>query len=642
MTQITTQELPVDDNERDRDALTGTLQPGTVLQDRYRVVSTLGIGGFSTVYKARDLRFQGVDKMCAVKEMVIFTADPKLREQTIQSFEQEASMLAVLNHPSIPLVSDYFTEGNRSYLILELVEGKNLEQWLEDSTEDIDQALALGWALQICEALVHLHSQKPQPVIFRDLKPSNIMLDKDKRVRLIDFGIAKLFEADQARGTMIGTEGYTPPEQYRGEATPAADIYAFGATLHQLLTRQDPRQETPFTFAERPIRAVNPNITPAFEAIIMHCLAYDAKARFPDAMVLKEELLTIAEMDAEGVKQGRVGGPEREAPPAIRVGTSQVQPLWIFQCEDEIRSRAALAKGIVFTAAYDNNLYAVSADRGEFLWKFPTKQSIGASPYVYEDAVFVGSADGNLYSLQLRNGRENWRFPAQGPIYSSPTGRFDNVFFGADDGYVYAVNALRGSMSWRANAYGKVRSTPLVSEEGVIFGTEAGEIYSIDLSSGKSQWQVKTEAAVTSSPALAEDIVVVGSMDGAVYALDASSGWRIWRYRTFGAVISSPVIDDQGIVYIGSASGYLHAIDIDSGTRVWTYKTNGQIASSPAIWNGAVYFGSTDGAVYGLTLERGDLQWRFETNSQVIASPLIEDGVLYIGTTDYQLYALPV
>ncbi len=641
MTRMTTRQLAADDSEKERDSVTGTLHAGTVLQDRYRVIDTLGVGGFSTVYKARDLRFPTVEKLCALKEMVIFTADPQLRAQTIQSFEQEASMLAVLNHPAIPLVSDYFTNDDRSYLVIELVEGKNLEQFLEDTTELIDQPRALGWALQICEALVHLHGQKPQPVIFRDLKPSNIMLDNDKRIRLIDFGIAKLFEADQARGTMIGTEGYTPPEQYRGEATPAADIYAFGATLHHLLTRQDPRHETPFTFDQRPIRAVNPKISQAFDGIIMRCLAYDAKDRFPDAMVLKEELLTITEMDADRAEHQPFAETDREFVPVIKMGISQVQPLWLFQCEDEIRSQVAVAKGIVFAAAYDHNLYAVSADRGEFLWKFPTNGSIGASPYVYEDAVFIGSADSNLYSLHLRNGSENWRFTAEGPIYSSPSGRFDYIFFGADDGYMYAVNAPRGSLSWRANAYGAVRSTPLVYEEGVIFGTEEGEIYSKDLSNGKTRWQVQTDRAVTSSPKLADDIVVVGSLDGAVYALDASSGWRIWRYRTNGAVISSPAIH-HGVVYIGSANGYLHAIDIESGTNIWTYKTNGQVTSSPAIWNGAVYFGSTDGAIYGLTLERGDLQWRFETEGQVIAPPLIEDGVLYIGTTDSRIYALPI
>lgn len=641
MAQLTTRELAESNGEQQRDALTGNLQPGAILQERYQVQSTLGVGGFSTVYQARDLRFPAVDKLWAIKEMVIYTADPVLRQQTIQTFEQEASMLAVLRHPAIPVVSDYFTEGNRSYLILELVEGQNLQQWLESTTEPMDDARALDWAMQVCEALVHLHQQKPHPVIFRDLKPSNVMLDKNNRLRLIDFGIAKLFDADQARGTMIGTEGYTPPEQYRGEATPAADVYAFGATLHHLVTRQDPRQETPFTFDERSIRAANPKISRALDELIMRCVAYDAKNRFPDAMVLREELFSISEAGGEAPDRDHFGEEKYVSPPAIKVGLSQVQPLWTFRCEDDIRSRAAVAKGIVFAASYDNNLYALSADRGEFLWKFPTKKSIGASPFVYADAVYIGSSDGWLYALQLRNGRENWRFGAEAPIYASPSGRFDNIFFGADDGYLYAVSALRGTLSWRSNAYSAVRSTPLVTEERVVFGTEGGEIYSKELSVGKTQWQVQAQRAVTSSPALADDIVVVGSNDGLVYALDGSSGWKIWRYRTRGPVVSSPVIH-KGLVYFGSADGSLHAVTLETGQKVWSYATNGQVASSPAIWEDTVFFGSADGSVYGLSCERGDLQWRFETDSPIIASPCIADGVIYIGTTAATLYALPI
>ncbi len=640
MTQLTTRELAAQNGDQQRDALTGNLQLGAVLQDRYQIQSILGIGGFSTVYQARDLRFPAVDKLWAIKEMVIYTADPVLREQTIQTFKQEASMLAVLRHPAIPVVSDYFTEGNRSYLILELVEGQNLQQWLDNTSGTIDEARALDWALQISEALVHLHQQKPNPVIFRDLKPSNIMLDINNRIRLIDFGIAKLFDADQARGTMIGTEGYTPPEQYRGVATPAADVYAFGATMHHLLTRQDPRQETPFTFDERPIRLANPKISPALDALLMRCLAYDAKNRFPDAMVLREELFFISQPVGETTEHERLGEQTWETALSIKVGVSQVQPLWTFRCEDDIRSRAAVSKGIVFVASYDSNLYALSADRGEFLWKFPTKNSIGASPFVYADAVYIGSTDGWLYALQPRNGREIWRFGTEGPIYSSPSGRFDNVFFGADDGYLYAVSALRGTLSWRNNAYSAVRSTPLVSEERVVIGTEGGEIYSKELSVGKTQWQVQAQRAVTSSPALADDIIVVGSADGILYALDASSGWRIWRYRTRGPIISSPVVDN-GVVYFGSADGCLHAVALETGEKVWSYQTGGQVASSPAIWNEAVYFGSADGGVYGLSLERGDLQWRYETTSAVVASPQIIDGIIYVGTTAGIFYALP-
>ena len=121
-----------------------------MLQERYRIVGTLGAGGFSSVYQARDMRFSNVTKLCAVKEMLISTPDPKMRELTIKSFEREASMLATLDHAAIPKVTDYFTEGDRSYLILDLVRGKDLEHWLEEHKELIDQETVIEWTIQLC------------------------------------------------------------------------------------------------------------------------------------------------------------------------------------------------------------------------------------------------------------------------------------------------------------------------------------------------------------------------------------------------------------------------------------------------------------------------------------------------------------
>jgi len=622
------------------------LQPGDMLQDRYRVVGTLGMGGFSSVYQARDMRFPNVTKLCAIKEMMISAPDPQMRELTIKSFEREASMLAMLDHPAIPDVSDYFTEGDRSYLVLELIRGKDLEVWLEDQDDFLDEKTALDWALQLCDALDHLHSQKPQPIVFRDLKPSNIMIDHYNHIRLIDFGIAKVFETGN-RGTMIGTEGYSPPEQYRGQAEPAGDIYAMGATLHHLLTRQDPRLEPPFTFTERPISDVNPGVSAAFEAIIMRCLAYDPKDRFPNAKALKEALLAISQSaptaEATAGKELSSAAPANAVPAnAYADGSIQVKPVWVFKCEDEIRRKATVAQGMVYVGAYDNNLYAINRESGEFVWKFPASGSVGGStPFVYEDAVFIGSADKHLYSLHAANGRMNWRFATNGAIYSSPNVRFDHVFFGSDDGFFYAVNANHGRQAWKANAYSSIRSTPFVDEDRVFFGTEGGYIFCLELATGKTKWQSQAKRAVTSSPAVVDaDIVFVGSLDSTVYALDASSGWVIWRFRTRRPIISSPVVHD-GTLYIGSSDGSLYAIDMDTGRQLWAYETEGQIASSPAIWGESVYFGSTDGTLYGLGLKRGELKWRFETQSPIISSPVIVDGTIYIGSTDHNLYALP-
>lgn len=638
-----------DDPHSPNKGATAMLQPGDVLQDRYMILGILGAGGFSTVYRARDLRFQAVNRLCAIKEMSIGTADPQLRELTIKSFEREASVLAMLNHPAIPDIFDYFTEGDQNYLVLEFVPGQNLQQWLDETDEYIDEQKALDWALQICEALAYLHSQKPQPIVFRDLKPSNIMLDQYNHIRLVDFGIAKLFQANEDKGTMIGTAGYTPPEQYRGEATPAVDVYGLGATLHHILTRRDPRHETPFTFHERPIRTANPAISRTFETIISRCLAYDPKDRFPDAMALQEALLVLSQSSAEEADaEQRASASADDAlarqlstGTAVRLGVSQIKPLWTFRCEDEVRSKAVVGKGIVFVGAYDHNLYAVTADKGELLWKFPTGSGIGSSPCVHEDTVYITSSDHCLYALQMRKGRLNWRFSTEGPVYSSANVRFDHVFFGSDDGYFYVVNALRGRLSWKTNVYSPVRSTSYVTDELAYFGTESGTIYALELTSGKIKWQSHVRHAITSSPKVADDILFVGALDSTVYALDASSGWPIWRFKTQGPIVSTPTVY-EGAVFIGSADGHLYAIDIANGRQLWAYQTGGQVPSSPVVWNNVVYFSATDGSVYGLSLKRGELQWRFDTGSPVIASPMIHNGAMYIGAIDHTLYALPI
>ncbi|MCL4262877.1 MAG: PQQ-binding-like beta-propeller repeat protein [Anaerolineae bacterium] len=652
MGQLTTRQLASKRN-RQKATAKARLQPGDMLQDRYRIVGTLGSGGFSSVYKARDMRFPNVTKLCAIKEMVISAPDPQMRELTIKSFEREASMLAMLDHPAIPDVSDYFTEEDRSYLVLDLIRGKDLDQWLEESTDLLDQTTAVEWAIQLCDALEHLHNQRPQPIVFRDVKPSNIMLDQYGRIVLIDFGIAKVFETGD-KGTMIGTEGYSPPEQYRGRAEPAGDIYALGATLHHLLTKKDPRLEPPFTFNERPIAQTNPNVSPEFEAIIMRCLAYDPVDRYPNAQALK---MAVEALRRPGLAATAVSTPATAATafsnipagtavvtPTTNAATpavSQIKPVWTFRCEDEIRRRVAVANGMAFVSAYDNNLYALSQAKGEFIWKFPALDNVGGSaPFVYEENIFIGSVDRHLYSIQTRTGRQNWRFATGGPIYTSPRVRFDHAFFGSDDGHFYAVNVRTGRSAWKARAYSPVRSTPYVDDERVFFGTEGGYIFCLELASGKTVWQAQAKRNVTSSPTLANEIVYIGSHDATMYALDATSGYVIWRFRARRPIVASPIVYDT-MVFIGSADGNLYALDTESGRQLWSFETKGQVTSSPAVSHDAVYIGSTDGTLYCLSLRRGDLRWRFDTDGRFIASPVVMDDMIFIGSSNHTLYALP-
>ena len=201
-----------------------------------------------SVYRARDLHFPSVVKLVAIKEMINRAPDPLVRKTVVQNFEREANILATLNHPSIPPIYDYFSGDNRSYLVLEFVHGHDLEAIINETGGFLTEERVLGWAIELCDVLSFLHSHKPDPIIFRDMKPSNVMVNPTDHIILVDFGIAKPFQVGQ-KGTMIGTEGYSPPEQYRGEAGPLADVYALGATIHHALSRRDPRLEPPFSIA---------------------------------------------------------------------------------------------------------------------------------------------------------------------------------------------------------------------------------------------------------------------------------------------------------------------------------------------------------------------------------------------------------
>lgn len=665
MGNMTTRQLQSRRLRQSRVHQVGQLQPGEMLQERYRVVGTLGVGGFSSVYQARDMRFPDVTRLCAVKEMISVSPDSEVRELTLKSFEREASILATLDHPAIVDVYDYFSEENRSYLVLEFIRGKDLESMMAEQRDFVSQELVLDWALQVCDVLAYLHNRKPQAVIFRDLKPSNIMLDPHGRVRLIDFNIAKLFQSNE-KNTTIGTEGYAPPEQYRGEASPAGDVYSLGATLHHLLTRQDPRLEPPFSFPERPIHAANTNVSPLFEAIVMRCVNYSTGDRYPDAVTLKQDLLRVIEtsdgttaslvhtaalvsrtdmptapppVTAYTDPAGRTPQPIPTLATAALTTSNVIQPLWRFKCEDEIRSRPVVSNGIVYVGAYDNNLYALDASDGKFMWKFPASDGIGSSPAIYKESIFIGSVDKHVYSLRARSGRTNWRFATDGPVYSSPRAKFDHVFFGSDDGYLYAVNAVTGRLAWKTMAHSAIRSSPVITDEYVFFGTEGGAAFCVDLS-GKIKWQFEARRAITATPAVANDILYLGSMDNTVYALDVTSGWAIWRFRTHRPIISSPTVHDNK-VYIGSADGALYALDSDHGRKSWSYETDGQIASSPAVWQQSVYFGSTDKNVYSLNTNKGQLNWQFPTKGIVVSSPVVVDGIVYIGSADHHIYALP-
>jgi eukaryotic-like serine/threonine-protein kinase len=631
------------------------LKPGATLQNRYLIQSVVGVGGMGSVYLARDMHFPNVTKLVAVKE-IINMADANMREMVVKIFEREANLLATLNHPSIPKIYDYFTQGDRSFIVMEYISGKDLEAVLNDTPGLMGEEQITEWAIQLCDVLAYLHGHRPEPIIFRDMKPSNVMLDNHKHIRLIDFGIARAFTTGQ-KGTMIGTEGYSPPEQYRGEASEAGDIYALGATLHHLLTKQDPRLEPPFSFAERPIRKANPAVSLEFDAVISTALNYNPSERFASAEAMRQALVTLRQTKtnmlagqaalvagsgaaptpaAETAKPADDRAPERAA--AVAAESSEVKPAWKFLCEDELRGSPLVSNGIVYIGAYDNNLYAVNATDGHLLWKYATDGGLPGSPAVYQDTVFIGSEDRRLHAVSARTGRLQWTYYTDGPVRSSPRVAEGHIFVGSDDAHLHAANVASGRRVWRAEAAEAVRCRPAIANNLIFFGCESGDLYCVDFA-GSQKWRFKAKRGITSSPLVFNGVVYVGSADGMVYALEVASGWAMWRFRTNKPVISSPALDGQQL-FIGSADKNLYAIDIRTGREIWHYTTDGQVNSSPAVFNGVVYFGSVDGCVYAVHGTSGKLRWKFRSGEAITSSPVIADGLVYIGSLDHYLYAL--
>ncbi|HKY44796.1 MAG TPA: protein kinase, partial [Pyrinomonadaceae bacterium] len=310
------------------------LAANTVLNGRYEIVRRIGGGGMGAVYLAKDRNLGDAPR--AVKEMVESHLDPTQHEKAIGDFKRESLLLTSLEHPSIPTIYDYFyDEGlSRFYLVMKYISGGDLASRMRSAIGGrLDEKTVADWGMQVADVLDYLHS-RPKPIIYRDLKPANLMIDGNSgRVMLIDFGIARWVTQQEKGVTAVGTMGYAPPELFSGRVQPASDIYSLGATMFHLLTGADP-QDNPlliFDFSKNPRpRQIAPSMSSEMEQILMRCVEYRPEDRFRSAGELRYELAS----HLEKLMQGRVsyGMPA----PALGGETVQVQTVYCGFCGGRI------------------------------------------------------------------------------------------------------------------------------------------------------------------------------------------------------------------------------------------------------------------------------------------------------------------
>jgi len=254
-------------------------------EKRYVITKIIKEGGMGAVYEGVDQE----GKVYAIKEMLDHFTDPKERDEAIKRFNAEAKLLKSLHHERIPQIYSHFIDEGRYYLTMDLVVGEDLQDIVEHEGP-LGEEKVLEWAYQICDVLAYLHSKD---IVYRDMKPSNVMIEAAGGVKLVDFGIAKTLDASGKQGTQIGTPGYAPPEQYQGNVKlHISDVYALGATLHFMLTGRDPTQHAPFSFPAA--RDVVSTITPRTSMALERALQMRPEDRFGSVVELRMALRPLA------------------------------------------------------------------------------------------------------------------------------------------------------------------------------------------------------------------------------------------------------------------------------------------------------------------------------------------------------------
>jgi serine/threonine-protein kinase len=284
-----------------------TLPLNSVLKQRYTIFNVIGSGAMGVVYQVHD----GQDgSIRALKELCCAANASVDKKQYEHLFRREANILKGLSHPNLPKVIDFFEENGNLYLVMEFIDGKSLLQILEENQGPLPEQKVLAWGSTICEVLRYLHNQYP-PIIFRDVKPANIIETLQGSVKLVDFGIARYYRQGQCTDTVaLGSPGYAAPEQYygKGQSEPRTDIYGLGVTMYVLLTDKDP-MDTPFHFPE--VSSLNSSVSMNTSKIIAQATMMDPLFRFYSAA----DMLFALRASSRGLSSRQPSTPSAMAPP---------------------------------------------------------------------------------------------------------------------------------------------------------------------------------------------------------------------------------------------------------------------------------------------------------------------------------------
>lgn len=645
---------------------------GTVLDNRYEILGIIERGGMGAVYKALDRR---LDNVCAVKEMREHFEKEEYRIYAIEKFKSEALILSKLRHPNIPRVWDYFIENNRYYLVMDFIEGTNLHKILYSRPEKrCEEDEITNWAIQVCDVLSYLHHQDP-PIVYRDIKPANIMITKENRVMLVDFGIARIFKP-KARGTMIGTQGYSPPEQYRGNVDTRSDIYALSATMHHMLSGKDPQLDAPFSFV--PIKELRSDISDHISAIIDKCLKFKREERFSSVDEMKDALEgkikltpsveppkqippTEFEMPALEFPQEEVEDlsfvppPPPPPPPVKKPAPGKIKPS---EPSDDLASE--LEKLLLSIEKKEKTRKPKNITRQPALKK-PDEKPVESPPTEAED-IFFGSKE------EVPQKPEE--FPKTEDIIESFNEMDIDLGLGEDFELKEELTLemesaeIPGSLSIESpedieeeiNARALFKEIEAKEPEEIVPSAEFPP-EKMPVKFKKSRPTVPFGPIEIVIPKIKKPPTSIPEIKTFDQAIDLSASQKRKEY-SIPVISGKPELIPQSGTPTPKATSPQHSewymfrgdplhtgknseARPCSGKLKWRFHTRGRIYSCSTIGlDGTIYSCSNDGCLYAMTPD-GKEKWRYTTDNAIYTTPLVVEGSgIYFGSEDNNFYAL--
>ncbi len=667
------------------------------IDDQYTVLEKYR-GGMSVVYIALDEFSQ---KRFAVKTV----KEEMLEDRTaVDRFAQEArTWMNLGRHEQIVEAIIYREIRGQPFLFLEYVDGVSLNDLIERENVLFPPQI-VDYALQVCEGMDYVHNAEVGPddsgVIHRDLKPANIMIDRRGRVKITDFGLAKVYGASTRltdAGIGLGTYVFMPPEQFLDAASAdrTSDIYSFGVVLYRTVTGEYPvsgdsvgrlihniLESTP-----RAPREIREDLSAELEGVILRCIAKKRADRYESFAHLRQALVEIRPEVEEAWSDAEItqcescryrtthrhsscpvcaaamvpvaseavpsGEPEPEQEPEVEKQPSSPQELE--QSQSLYRRAIALREEGQLRSALDllrratamRVDYAAARELLDEIALELVRSRIDEQQASYNWPMFRGNITRSGYTPEVVAPPlvRRWQVTIGSWVLSSPSVANGVVYAGARTeasgsvGRICALNARRGELLWEYPTNYEVNSgVAVVRGEKVYVGAHR-QMLCIDASSGKRIWGFVSDDLIETSPAVTGSQLFFADAGGTIYALDVEDRRVIWKMPTGMSIFSSSAVW-QGALYCGSSDYLVRSLDVNTGEVNWEFATGGEVLGTPAYVDGVVYVGSCDQRMYALDAQTGAKRWEFQTAGEIHSSPAVFEDRIIFGSRDGRIYAV--